>query len=163
MQYQQADIQKTPEVFKLQKLQPDEITDDSSRIYCDGHFFPTSISGVPASDYGQSIYKLIEVDTNHHHKITKEIAHATAADMAAQPLYRKLCGAIAILSQGVNDAGLASKSRLMHPLTEFSDNDVQAEASLFLQRTLGALIKHLSQTEADGLISAQLESTLFLD
>jgi hypothetical protein len=63
MQYQQTDIQKTPEVFKLQKLQPDEITDGSSRIYCDGHFFPTSISGVPASDYGQPIYRLTEVET----------------------------------------------------------------------------------------------------
>jgi hypothetical protein len=63
MQYQQAATQQTPEVFKLKKLQPDEITDGSSRIYCDGHFFPTSISGVPASDYGQPIYRLTEVET----------------------------------------------------------------------------------------------------
>ena len=62
MQNQQSDIQATPELFILHKLQPHEITDSSSRIYCDGHFFPTSISGVPASDYGQSVYRLTEVE-----------------------------------------------------------------------------------------------------
>jgi hypothetical protein len=63
MQNEQPAIQVTPEVFTLHKLQPHEITDASSRIYCDGHFFPVSISGVVASDYGQPIYKLSEVET----------------------------------------------------------------------------------------------------
>lgn len=58
MQNQQP---KTPETFALNKLQPHEITDAHSRIYCEGHFFPVSISGVAASEYGQPIYRLTEV------------------------------------------------------------------------------------------------------
>jgi hypothetical protein len=62
MQNQQSDIHATPELFTLHKLQPHEITDSSSRIYCDGHFFPISIPGVNASDYGQAVYRLTEIE-----------------------------------------------------------------------------------------------------
>lgn len=55
-------IPATPELYQLRKMKPDEITNSESRIYCDGHFFPVSISGVAASDYGQPIYQLTEVD-----------------------------------------------------------------------------------------------------
>lgn len=51
----------TPELFTLQKMQPHEITDTQSRLYSDGHFFPLSIMGVPASDYGTPIYRLTEI------------------------------------------------------------------------------------------------------
>ena len=53
---------ETPEVFTLQKMQAHEITDAHSRIYCDGHFFPLSIAGVPASDYDEPIYRLTAVE-----------------------------------------------------------------------------------------------------
>jgi hypothetical protein len=63
MNNQNSEIKAAPIAFTLRKLEPHEITDTSSRIYCDGHFFPTSISGIPANDYGQPIYRLTEVET----------------------------------------------------------------------------------------------------
>ena len=55
-------ITATPDVFILQKLQMHETTDQHSRIFCDGHFFPVALQGVPAGDYEQPIYRLTEVE-----------------------------------------------------------------------------------------------------
>jgi len=52
-----------PAIFILQKMGPNEITDESSRICSSGHFFPLSIAGVPASDYDAPIYRLTSVDS----------------------------------------------------------------------------------------------------
>lgn len=51
----------TPELFTLQKMQAHEITDTNSRLFCDGHFFPLSVMGVPASDYEGDVYRLTEI------------------------------------------------------------------------------------------------------
>lgn len=59
MQHTQQ-IQSSPDVFILQKLQEKETTDQNSRIFCDGHFFPVSLQGVPAGDYEQPVYRLTE-------------------------------------------------------------------------------------------------------
>lgn len=64
----------TPDVFILQKMGVNELTDGSSRIFCDGHFFPVSIHGVAASDYGQPIYRLTPVDSANGISTSTQIA-----------------------------------------------------------------------------------------
>jgi hypothetical protein len=65
---------ETPDVFILQKMQATETTDTNSRIFCDGHFFPVSIHGVAASDYGQPIYRLTPVDSANGISTSSQIA-----------------------------------------------------------------------------------------
>lgn len=60
------EITATPDVFILQKLGNGETTDQHSRIFCDGHFFPVALHGVPAGDYAQPIYRLTEHTTASH-------------------------------------------------------------------------------------------------
>lgn len=62
MQNQQPPMPETPELFSLRKMQPEEITNSASLVFCDGHFFPTTLHGIVVKDYGQPIYQLVEVD-----------------------------------------------------------------------------------------------------
>ncbi len=52
----------TPELFTLRKMQPDEVTNSESLVFCDGHFFPTTLDGIAVKDYGQPIYELTEAN-----------------------------------------------------------------------------------------------------
>jgi hypothetical protein len=62
MQNQQPAMPITPELFALRKMQPEEITNSASLVYCEGHFFPTTLHGIAVKEYGQPIYQLIETD-----------------------------------------------------------------------------------------------------
>jgi hypothetical protein len=145
----------TPDVFILKKLSPSKLTSDISRIYCDGHFFPVSITGVAPQDYGQPIYNLVEVKADASNKLIKPIE--------PQTVIQKVGAALFISSWGASETGIRTKAQLMHPLQEFSDNDAQRESARFLSSVFSVLLKNLSPSDLDGILQDQLESTSFLD
>jgi hypothetical protein len=145
----------TPDVFILKRLSPERLTSNLSRIYCDGHFFPVSLSGVAAKEYGQPIYNLVEVKPDASNKLSKPIE--------PQTVFQKVGAALFISSWGASETGIRTKAQLMHPLQEFSDDDAQRESARLLNSVFAVLLKKLSQTELDGILQDQLESTSFLD
>lgn len=145
----------TPDVFILKRLSPNKLTSNLSRIYSDGHFFPVSITGVAAQDYGQPIYNLVEVKPDASNKLTNAIE--------PQTVFQKVGAALFISSWGASEAGIRTKAQLMQPLQEFSDDDAQRESARFLSSVFNVLLSKLSQEELDGILSNQLESTVFLD
>lgn len=146
---------ETPDVFTLKKLGPERLTSALSRIYCEGRFFPVSIHGVAAKEYGQPIYNLIEARTDGRNTLNVPIEAQTVSQKAGAALF--------ISSWGAADTGIRTKAQLMQPLQEFSDDDAQRESARFLSSVFNVLLSKLSQEELNGILNDQLESTVFLN